>query len=121
MPRPIAQSSTVVTMAPDCATKATPPFAGMACANEALTLCGVERTPRQLGPMMRMRCGLAASSMACSSARPFSLPASLKPAVITTAALVPRAPSSAIRPGTVSGGVQITARSGVSGRDATSL
>ena len=53
---------------------------------------------------------------ACSIAR-FCAP--LKPAVITTAARQPRAPSSPINPGTLAGGVQITARSGAAGRSAT--
>ena len=39
-----------------------------------------------------------------------------RPAVITTAALVPRAPASLIKRGTVVGGVQITARSGTLGK-----
>src|SRR5690349_11207269 len=42
------------------------------------------------------------------------------PAVITIAALVPRVPSSATIPGTFSGGVQMTAKSGLIGRDDTS-
>ncbi len=41
-------------------------------------------------------------------------------AVSTTAARVPRTPRASIRPGTVAGGVQITASSGASGRLATS-
>ena len=39
---------------------------------------------------------------------------------MTTAALVPRSPSAAMMPGTVSGGVATTARSGAAGRLATS-
>ena len=107
-------------MAPDCATNATPPGRGIACAKEALSLPGVDITPRQLGPTMRIRCGLAASSMACSSAVPLLVPASRNPALMTMAALVPRAPNCAINAGTVCAGVQITAKSGASGSDAIS-
>ena len=42
------------------------------------------------------------------------------PALMTIAQRVPLAPSAAIKPGTVAAGVQITARSGTPGRDATS-
>ena len=75
--------------------------------------------PTQLGPTKRKRWGRAASSIACRRARP-DAPCSPKPAPMTTAARVPRVPSSAISPGTVSGGVAITARSGTSGRLAMS-
>ena len=120
MPRAVAQSSTVVTIAPDCATKATPPFCGVPGANDAFIRIGVEMTPRQFGPTTRNKCGRAASSIAFCNAIPAALPPSWKPAVTTMAAFVPRAPNSAMRGGTVCGGVQMTARSGVSGRDFTS-
>ena len=74
-------------------------------------MCGASR-PMQFGPSTRNRCGRAASSMACFCA-------ALMPAVNTTAARVPAAPSSAINAGTVSAGVQMTASSGAAGRSAT--
>ena len=114
--RDAAQSSTVVTIAPDCATKATLPLRGVPTAKEALTPAGGDRTPRQLGPTMRISEGRAANSMSRSSFWPASLPDSAKPAEITIAARVPRSANSAIRPGTVDGGVQRIARSGDTGR-----
>ena len=76
--------------------------------------------PRQLGPAIRRLHGQAASSIAWRSSVPCASAPSPKPAVMTTAALVPRSASSPTRPGTVSGGVAITARSGTTGRLATS-
>ncbi len=112
-PRPRAQSSRAVTSAPDCDTNASCPGCAPTWAKLAFRpMCGASR-PRQLGPRMRSRCGRAASSMACFTA-------GSKPAVSTTAARVPRAPRAAISAGTVAGGVQITASSGVSGSAATS-
>ena len=69
---------------------------------------------------MRRVWGRAASSSSCCRARPRGASASAKPALITTTARVPRFASAATRPGTTSGGVAITARSGVTGRLATS-
>ncbi len=114
-----AQSSTAVIIAPDWLTKARSPASGARCEKLASSPIPGTMMPTQLGPMRRSRCGFAASNIFCCSARPRS-PSSPKPAVITTAALVPRAPSSDTSPGTVSGGVTITARSGASGRLATS-
>ncbi len=119
MPRLVAQSSTAVTTAPDCETKATLPFSGCTWPNEALSPLPGAIRPRQLGPAIRNRRGRAASSIFRCSAQPSS-PSSPKPAVMTTAAFVPRAPSAAMRPGTVCGGVATTARSGASGRLSTS-
>ena len=65
IPRTDAQSSTVDSIAPDCATKATPPLAAPVGAKEALSDDGVDNTPRQLGPTMRNEMGRAASSTAC--------------------------------------------------------
>ena len=81
-----AQSSTAVTSAPDCETKATLPASASVCAKLALRpRCGVSR-PMQFGPRMRSRCGRAASSIACFCAAPS------RPAVMTIAARVPRRP-----------------------------
>ncbi len=76
-----------------------------------------EMTPRQLGPTIRIRLGRAASSICWRRSAP-PPPASPKPAVITTAARQPRAASSATMPGTVGGGVAITASSGAIGSSA---
>ena len=113
IPREPAQSSMAVTSAPDCDTKASSP--GWAPMWEKLALsprCGASM-PMQLGPRMRKVWIRAASSMACFCALS-------RPAVTTMAARVPRLPSSAISGATVAAGVQITARSGASGRAATS-
>ena len=69
--------------------------------------------PRQFGPMMRRQYGRAALSAACLSSGD-------RPAVMTTTARVPFAPSAPITPGTVAGGVAITASSGASGSAAMS-
>ena len=113
MPRPRAQSSIAVTSAPDCETKARLPGSAPVWAKLAFSpRCGTS-SPRQLGPRMRSRCGRAAFSIDV-------FVAASKPALSTTAARVPRAPSSATRAGTVAGGVQITASSGATGRLRTS-
>ena len=113
MPRPAAQSSMAVTSAPDCDTKARAPGRASTCAKLAFRpMCGASK-PRQLGPRMRSRWRPAAWSMA-------ALVAASSPAVSTTAARVPRTPKASISPGTLAGGVQITARSGACGRAATS-
>jgi hypothetical protein len=112
MLRDLAQSSTAVTSAPDCDTKAMSPASASVCAKLALRpRCGVSR-PRQFGPSTRSRCGRAASSVCCFCA-------AVRPAVITIAARVPSAPSAATRPGIVAGGVHSTAMSGGAGRAST--
>ncbi len=112
MPREPAQSSMAVTSAPDCETKASSPGAAPMWAKLALSpRCGTSM-PMQLGPRMRRVWRRAASSMCCFCAWS-------RPAVTTTAARVPRRPSSSMRPGTVAAGVQITARSGTWGSSAT--
>ncbi len=82
-------------------------------------------SPRQFGPTIRVPKGRAASSSRFRSSRPWAVPSpsppSPNPAVMTTMPRVPRRPSWSTRAGTVSGGVAITARSGVTGRSATSL
>ena len=120
MPRAWAQSSTAVATAPDWATKAISPAFGVTGAKLALRPRRGARRPMQLGPSTRSRWGRAASSSAFWSSPPRCEASSANPALITTAARVPRAPSSATRPGTLAAGVAITARSGASGRLATS-
>ena len=83
------------------------------CAKLALSLSAGTISPSVFGPITRRRCGRAASSIACFS--PF---APVGPAVSTAASLQPRAPRSAMMPGTVSAGVATTARSGTVGRSA---
>ena len=101
-----------VTSAPDCETKASSPGrAGMWAKLAFSRACGASR-PTQLGPSTRSRVGRAASSMACFCS-------AVRPALMTTAACVPRAARSRISGTTVCAGVQITASSGVSGRSAT--
>jgi hypothetical protein len=110
--RDLAQSSTAVTSAPDCDTKATSPSSASVCAKLAFRPRRGVSSPRQFGPSTRSRCGFAAASIACFCA-------ALNPAVITMAARVPRRPSSPIRSAMLSGGVHSTARSGGCGRSAT--
>ena len=121
MPRGNAQSSTVVAIAPDCVRNAMLPGSNAAGAKVAFRPMPGTAMPRQLGPTTRNRYGRAALSSCAARSRPTLASPSAKPAVRTTAARVPRAPSSATSAGTVSGGVAITASSGVSGRLATSL
>ena len=87
MPRPCAQSSMAVTSAPDWDTSASSPGLASMCAKLAFKpWCG-DKNPMQFGPSMRSKCGRAASSMAC-------LCVLSMPAVMTTAARVPRSASS---------------------------
>ncbi len=120
VPRAFAQSRTAATIPPDWATNASLPAAGIRGAKLAFKPeCGT-MTPKQFGPMIRIRYRPAASSIACRSAWPAAPPPSPKPLLITTAARVPRCPNSSINPGTVSGVVAITARSGTIGSAPTS-
>ncbi len=120
MRRGSAQSSTVVAMAPDWVRKAILPVSNSAGAKVALRPMPGTAMPRQFGPTTRNRCGCAAASSCALRSWPTLASPSAKPAVSTTAARVPRRPNSSIRAGTLSGGVAMTARSGVSGRLATS-
>ena len=58
--------------------------------------------------------------MACCSVRRPSGALACSPALMTMAQRVPLAPNAAIKVGTVAAGVQITARSGTPGSEATS-
>ena len=90
----------------------------MSAANVALNFKPGTITPRQFGPTMRMWPRRASSKTCCSSAAP-SGPISLKPAEIMIAPGMPAAAHSLMMPGTVFGGVMMTARSGLSGSAAT--
>ncbi len=120
MPRGSAQSTTVVAMAPDCVRKAMLPGRIAAGAKVASSPMPGTASPRQLGPTMRNRCGRAAASSAAARSLPTLASPSANPAVRMTAARVPRPASSPTSAAIVSGGVAMTARSGVSGRLATS-
>ena len=119
MSRDLAQSSNAVVSAPDCEMNASLPANAEVWAKLALSPMPGTSRPTQLGPRMRSRCGRAASSMACLKLGPPGMTAAERPALSTSAARVPRRPSSSMSPGTVGAGVQITARSGVCGRLAT--
>ena len=108
MPRLSAQSTMPVISAPDCDTNASRPGLGAIWQKLASRPIRGSISPRQFGPWMRRRWGLAASSIACRISPRM-------PALITTAARQPFAPSSAITPGMVAGGVATIARSGTSG------
>ena len=113
-------SSTAEQSAPDCETKASLPASASMWAKDAFRPASGTMRPRQLGPRIRSRCGRATSSIRCwSELSPPCVVADM-PAARTTTARVPRSPSSSTRSGTVEAGVQITARSGVSGSAATS-
>ena len=71
-------------------------------------------TPKQLGPIILIFPPCACCSISCSKTRPFS-PASLKPAEIIIAPLIPASTQSEIILGTVGAGVAITAKSIFSG------
>ena len=77
-------------------------------------------TPRQLGPMIRIRPRRASSSTSCSSLAP-SGPVSLKPAEMMIAPFTPASTHSLITAGTVGAGVTTTARSTGSGTEAMFL
>ncbi len=101
-----------VTSAPDCDTKAKSPGSALVCAKLAFSPRWGTSMPIPPGPRMRSVYTRAASSMACVCA-------GLSPALSTTAARVPRAPRAAISAATVWAGVQMTAKSGASGRALT--
>ena len=115
-----AQSSIAVASAPDCVMNASVP--AIACPGAKLAFRPAPGTsaPMQFGPRIRSSQGRAAASICCSSEGPPSAPGCRSPDDSTIAARVPLRPRSAINPGTVFAGVQITARSGVPGSDCTS-
>ena len=76
-------------------------------------------TPMQLGPKILKRRRRASSKTIELNVRPAASVIPERPAVIITAALVPRAPKSAMIFGTVAGGVATMAKSGVSGKLST--
>ncbi len=108
-PSPAAQSTMDDTTAPDCEISPSPPGFGARWAKLALRLTSGDKAPMVFGPTIRIRCGRAASSMACFCV-------ASRPAVMTTAALQPISASSRVTFGTAPGGVTMTARSGASGR-----
>ena len=112
------QSRIAVQIAPLWLTSATLPGRAIVVAKVAFNPARGLITPRQLGPMMRMRPRLASSSTWRSSSAP-ALPASLKPAEMMIAPFTPAATHSRTTPGTVLAGVTITARSTLSGTAAT--
>jgi hypothetical protein len=118
IPRAFAQSSVAVQNPPDCDTNASVPALISVCANVAFSPMPGTSIPTQFGPSSRSVCGRAASSIAWLIDFP-SRYSSDSPAVMTAAAFVPRSPSCATTSGIVRGGVQITARSGATGRLAT--
>ena len=70
MPRGAAQSSIAVIIAPDWLTKAMSPGGGARCEKLASSPIRGTMMPTQLGPTMRSRWGLAASSVACCKRPP---------------------------------------------------
>jgi len=106
--------------APDCETNATFPSAGCPAANVAFIPMRGTMIPRQLGPMILIPSNSAAAAFTSPSSAFPSAPVSRNPAERMMSPRIPCAPQSRTRPGTVVAGVQITARSGVRGREATS-
>jgi hypothetical protein len=82
----------------------------MSAAKVAFMSLAVLMRPRQLGPRMRMFRSFAILESSSSSSVP-SLPASLKPALMTTADLMPAAAHSRRDAGTNLAGITMTARS----------
>ena len=118
MPRATAQSSTAVSIAPDWVKNAVAAPSASRGRSWRSASCAGASTPMQLGPTMRKVNGLAASSICvCIDLPP--APVSANPADSTTMALVPLAPSCAIRSGTLAAGVATTASSGAEGRAST--
>ena len=108
---------TVVTIAPDWARKAMRPGRRRQMGEAGVEADAGHQQPDAIGPEQAHADAAAPPPAWPASAAPAAPP---KPALITTAALQPRAPSSATIPGTVGAGVAITASSGTSGRLATS-
>ncbi len=96
---------------------ATLPGRAIEAANVALRPVSGFITPRQLGPMMRMRALRAISSTRRSSSSPPG-PSSLKPAEMMIAPLTPASAHCWSTPGTAGAGMTITARSTRSGTTA---
>ena len=119
MLRLFAQSNMAVASAPDCVTKASLPGKALPGEKLAFSDTPVTKAPMQFGPNTRSKCGRAAASMFCSRVRPLAVMA-FKPALSTMAARVPLCPSADSSSGTVSAGVQMTAKSGAKGNEFTS-
>ena len=107
------QSSTAVHRAPLWLMKATLPGRAMLLAKVAFSPSTGFMTPRQLGPMMRMRPPMVCM-ISVSSSAPLA-PVSLKPAEMTMPPGIPSSTLSLSRAGTPSAGVHSTTRSGTSG------
>ena len=89
------------------------PAAGCVAANVASSPMPGAAMPKQFGPISRMPCLRQTASRS-------ALPAVSMPAVNTTSPRTPRAPQASATSVTAGGGTAISARSGVSGRLATS-
>ena len=114
MPRGVAQSRTEVMIAPDCVTKASSPGPRRRCAKLALRPMPRHQHAEAVGPDQAHAVFRPPWRAACSAA-PAAAPPSPKPAVITTAARVPRRAERGDRPrAPFAGGVEMTARSGAS-------
>ena len=98
---------------PDCMTRPAVPAAGCAAANVASSPMPGTAMPKQFGPISRMPCLRQTASRSALSAVSM-------PAVNTTSPRTPRAPQASATSVTAAGGTAISARSGVSGRLATS-
>jgi hypothetical protein len=108
------QSRTAVQSAPLWLRNPTVPGRAMPAAKVALSFPPGAMTPRQFGPTMRIRPRRASARIWRSSSTP-AAPVSLKPAEIMMAPRTPALAQSRMMPGTLAGGVTMTARSTLSG------
>ncbi len=108
------QSRIAVQSAPLWLMNPTLPGRAMSAAKVAFNFEPGTITPRQFGPTMRMPALFASSKTWRSSSTPTG-PISLKPAEIMMTPFTPAVPQSLTMPGTVAGGVMMTARSAGSG------
>ena len=116
---PLAQSSRIVPIAPDCDVTATWPGIGKSSVNVAFRRLRVLITPRQLGPSTLMPYLEAISPTRRSSSAP-SGPVSRNPADMMTATFTPFLPACSITPGTTVLGTATTAMSTGPGMERTS-
>ena len=120
MPLAAAQSSTAEHSAPDCDTKAILPAGAFSGAKLALSPMPGTMMPMLLGPSRRMPAAWAAALAASSAVPPSAVGVRCSAAVMMQAARAPRRPRARITSGTTAASEQTSARSGATGRLATS-
>ena len=107
---PMAQSMIAMPMAPDWEKNPIEPFGSMSAAKVAFMSTAVLMRPRQFGPRIRIWCSLLMAFSSSSRIVP-PAPASLNPALITIAALIPADAHSRSEAATNLAGMTMMARS----------